>query len=68
MKAAAVTAGGRHVLTVLGNGFIFRYQYMSPVEAAVEEEKEGGGGGAEEEDKENMAVGENGAEEAIAAA
>lgn len=51
MKAAAVSASGRHVLTVLGNGFIFRYQYAAP------ESKEGAEGGPEgAEGKENAAA------------
>eukprot|EP00873_Tetraselmis_striata_P035696 jgi/Tetstr1/455960/TSEL_042741.t1 len=56
MKAAAVAASGYHVLTVLGNGFIFRYQYMPSRDADKDAEQAAADAG----NKEN-ATADNGA-------
>mmetsp|Transcript_14508 Transcript_14508/g.34437 ORF Transcript_14508/g.34437 Transcript_14508/m.34437 type:complete len:419 (+) Transcript_14508:379-1635(+) len=45
VKAVGVSPNCRHVLLVMGNGFIFRYQYLPPAPS----DSDGGGGGSDTE-------------------
>lgn len=59
MRACGLSEDCRHLLAVLGKGFVFRYEYLGQLAAPADSSQDGGssgGGGGDGDGKENSSA------------